>query len=86
MQCVAGTVKIKLKKVGEFFRVFLKKVNDFCSDVGLIDAVKLQPMPSLYRRVAFWLERHLVVDRSGFDSLAESNQNTLKVGIHSFLA
>jgi len=28
----------------------------------------------------------LVVGRSGFDSLAESDKNTLKVGIHSFPA
>jgi len=28
----------------------------------------------------------LKVDRPGFDSLTESEQNTLKVGIHSFLA
>jgi len=31
-------------------------------------------------------ERPLVVNRPGFDSLVESDQKTLKVGIHSFPA
>jgi len=31
-----------------------------------------------------WLDVRLVVGRPGFDSLAESAQNTLKVDIHSF--
>jgi len=33
-----------------------------------------------------WLERCLVVGRPGFDSLAELDQKTLKLGIHSFPA
>jgi len=34
----------------------------------------------MYRRVAQWLVVRLVVGRPGFDSLAESDQKTLKVG------
>jgi len=37
-------------------------------------------------RVVLWLERRLVVGRPESDSLAESDQKTLKVGIHSFSA
>jgi len=38
----------------------------------------------IYQRVAQWLE--IVDSRLGFDSLAESEQKILKVGIHSFPA
>jgi len=36
--------------------------------------------------MAQWLKRSPRSGRQGFDSLVETDQKTLKVGIHSFLA
>jgi len=62
---------------GQFFTILCGRpfwTAPYCRNIQKLNGTNIGTWPSV----------RLVVHRPGFDSLAESDQKTLKVGIHSF--